>query len=76
VPPYPEQLPEPEYPGHFEVRPVRRGGEILFRKHDIFVSETLAHENVALEGVDDGVWGVWFDDLRIARLDERTFRLS
>ena len=76
MPPYPEQLPEPEYPGHFEVRPVRRGGEILFRKHDIFVSETLAHENVALEEVDDGVWGVWFYDLRIARLDERTFRLS
>lgn len=74
--PYPERLPEPEYPGHFEVRHVRRGGEILFRKRDVFVSETLAHEEVALEEVEDGVWAIWFYDLEIARLDERTFRLS
>ena len=73
---YPERLPEPEYPGHFEVRQVRRGGEILFRKRDVFVSETLAHEAVALEEVEDGVWAVWFYDLQIGRLDERTFRLS
>ena len=73
---YPERLPEPEYPGHFEVRRVRRGGEILFRKQDVFVSETLAHEQVALEEVEDGVWAVWFYNLEIGRLDERTFRLS
>jgi transposase InsO family protein len=73
---YPERLPEPEYPGHFEVRRVRRGGEILFRKQDVFVSETLAHEEVALEEVEDGVWAIWFYDLEIGRLDERTFRLS
>jgi hypothetical protein len=73
---YPERLPEPEYPGHFEVRRVRRGGEILFRKRDVFVSETLAHEEVALEEVEDGVWAIWFYDLEIGRLDERTFRLS
>jgi transposase InsO family protein len=73
--PYPEQLPEAEYPGHYEVRRVRRGGEILFRKRDVFVSETLAHENVALEEVEDGVWAIWFYDLQIGRLDERTFRL-
>lgn len=73
---YPEQLPEPEYPGHFEVRRVRRGGEILFRQRDVFVSETLADEEVALEEVDDGVWAIWFYDLEVGRLDERTFRLS
>jgi transposase InsO family protein len=73
---YPEQLPEAEYPGHFEVRSVARGGEILFRKKHVFVSETLANEQVALEEIEDGVWAIWFYDCQIARLDERTFRLS
>jgi putative transposase len=73
---YPEALPQAEYPGHFEVRSVARGGEILFRRKPVFVSETLAHEQVALEEIEDGVWAIWFYDCQIGRLDERTFRLS
>lgn len=72
---YPERLPEPQYPGYREVRRVTRGGEICFHKHIVFVSETLAQEDVALEEVADGVWAIWFYDLELARLDERTFRL-
>lgn len=74
--PYPERLPEPEYAGHCEIRRVRRGGEICFRQRSLFVSETLAHEDIALEEVEEGIWALWFYDVELARLDERTFRLS
>lgn len=73
---YPDRLSGPEYPGHCEVRRVHGGGEIRFHQRNVFVSETLAQEEVALEEVEDGIWAVWFYDVEVGRLDERTFRLS
>jgi transposase InsO family protein len=71
--PFPERLPEPHYPGHWEVRTVRQGGEIKFKNHMIFLSQALAHEQVALEEVDDGVWSVMFFSFEVGRLEERTW---
>jgi hypothetical protein len=71
--PFPERLPEPHYPGHWEVRTVRQGGEIKFKNHMIFLSQALAHEQVALEEVDDGVWSVMFFSFEVGRLAERTW---
>lgn len=73
---YPEQLPEPAYAGHCEVRRLTHRGEIAFRGRYVFVSETLAHEHVALEEIEDGIWAIWFYNHELARLDERSFRLS
>lgn len=74
--PYPEMLPEVEYPGHYEVRRVKRGGEIKWRGDVVFVSKVLHGESVGLEEVDDGVWSVYFGHLLLARFDQRELRLK
>ena len=66
----PERIPEPEYAPHWEVRRVR-GGMIRFRGRDIFISEALAKEALALEEVADGVWSVFFYHVLLARFNER-----
>lgn len=69
--PYPDQLPQPEYPGHYEVRTVYRGGEIKWQGKFLFLSQALGGERVGLEEYDDGLWAVYFGALRLARFDER-----
>ncbi len=73
--PMPAVLPEPEYPGHFEVRYLSKDGNVRFKHRQFFVSQTLSHEHVGFEEVDDGVWDLYFFDRLLARLDERDFRL-
>ena len=53
--PFPSQLYEVEYPGHFEVRRVRRHGEIKWQGARLFLTECLAGELVGLEEIDDGI---------------------
>ena len=69
--PFPERLPDPEYPGHFEVRRVRSGGEIKFKGRKQFVSQALTGELIGLEPIDDGIWSVVFMTTLLGRLDER-----
>jgi len=67
--PYPERLPPPEYPGHYEVRSVHPGGEIKWQGRYLFLSEALGGERVGLEEYDDGLWAVYFAGYRLARFD-------
>lgn len=69
--PYPEQLPQLEYPGHFEVRRVRAKGTINWRQHRPFFSESLAGEHVGLEEIDDGLWSIYLGEVLLGRYDER-----
>ena len=39
------------------------------------MSDTLLQEDIALEETADGMWSVYFYDVLLARLDERTFKL-
>lgn len=73
--PYPAKMPEPCYPGHFEVRYVRPGGEIKFRGRYMFLSEALRGERVGLEEFDDGLWSIYFCKLLLGRFDERDFKV-
>jgi putative transposase len=73
--PYPERLPDPEYPGYFEVRRVRSGGEMKFKGRMQFVSQALAGQFVGLEPVDDGVWSLVFCETLLGRFDERKQRV-
>lgn len=73
--PMPDRIPEPEYAAHCEVRRVRRVGTIRFRGREIFISEVLAHETIALEESADGVWSVFFYHVLLARFDERDGKL-
>jgi putative transposase len=73
--PYSERLAEPEYPGHYEVRYVHRGGEIRWQGGNLFLTEALGGEHVGLEEYDDGLWAVYFGSLLLARFDERERRM-
>lgn len=73
--PMPDRIPEPEYAAHYEVRRVRRVGTIRFRGREIFVSEVLVNESIALEEVADGVWSVFFYHVLLARFSERDGKL-
>lgn len=71
----PERIPEPEYPAHYEVRRVRSAGTIRLHGREIFISEVLPKESIALEEVADGIWSVFFYHVLIARYDERDGKL-
>ena len=73
--PMPATLPAPAYPGHSLVRRVSNAGTFRFQSRQIFISDTLLQEDIALEETADGIWSVYFYDVLLARLDERTFKL-
>ena len=68
--PYPARLPEPEYPGHFEVRYVSRNGGVRWHNRRVNVSHVLAEQSVGLEEVADGIWSVYFGAVLLGRFDE------
>jgi putative transposase len=80
---YPETLPQPEYPAHFEIRKVSRNGGIRWKHSSavgpnngwLFITQALNEEFVGLDEVDDGIWAIYFGPLRLGRFDERTRRL-
>jgi len=72
---YPDHLEDPEYPGYFEVRRIRTGGEIKFKGRMQFVSQALAGQLIGLEPIDDGVWSIIFCNTLLGRLDERKRRV-
>ncbi len=74
--PYPDRVPEVEYPGHYEVRRVRTDGRIRWQGQFLFLSEVLVGESVGLEEIDDGIWSLSFGPLRLARFDQRDRRLQ
>jgi hypothetical protein len=73
--PYPRQLPQPQYAGYMQVRQVSNAGCFRFWHRQIFISDALIKEHIGLEETDDGIWSVYFYDVLLARLDERTYKL-
>ena len=73
--PFPDRIPEPRYPLHYQLRRVWRSGFIKFKNRIVFLSQTLNGQVVALEEVDDGIWSIYFYDILLGRLDERTFEV-
>jgi putative transposase len=73
--PMPEPIPAPQYGAHWEVRRVRSVGTIRFRGSEIFVSEVLVNEQIALVEVADGVWSVFFYNVLLARFSEHDGKL-
>lgn len=74
--PYPERLPEIEYPAHYETRSVRTGGRIKWQGELLFVSEALIGERVGLVEIDDGIWSLYFAMIELGRYDERTQEIN
>ena len=74
--PFPRHLPPLEYPAAAQVRRVSDAGRIKWRCRNLFLTQTLAGEDVAFTPVDDGVWLVRFAQLPLAIFHERTWRLE
>lgn len=71
---YPIKLREPEYPAHFSVRSVNHKGMLKWKGRMIYLAETLAHEHVALEEVDDDEWRVHFADVALGVIEDGRLR--
>ena len=64
-----------DYPGHVEVRRVSTIGQVSWRGAPLFLSEALAHADVAFEEVDDGLWTIRFASVVLGRFDDRHRRI-
>src|SRR5271167_2044174 len=73
---FPEQLPEPEYPGYMLVRSVRRKGHFRWKKDDVFLSEVLWGERIGLLQENDRWFTVYFAQHPIALFDTQQLRVA
>ena len=70
--PFPGALPELVYSEHLQIRRVRFNGSIKWGGHDIFLTTTLAGEDVAFEEDTSGIWSVQFGPLMLGTLNPET----
>lgn len=69
--PYPEKLPELEYPGYYHCQKVSSNGIACWTGKRIYIGYLLAGEIVGLEEVANGIWQVYFGPVRLGSFDER-----
>jgi len=72
----PSNLPDLEYPSHFEVRLVSANGGIRWKNQWVNVATTCIGEYIGLKEIDNGVWHVYFGPIRIGRLLEEHMRIE
>ena len=70
--PFPEKLPELEYPDDRELRRVQSNGAIRWRGHSLFLAQCLETEVVGLKEVDLHRWKIYFGPVFLGLLDERS----
>jgi transposase InsO family protein len=68
---FPEKLMAPEYPAHYEVRRVTKGGWIRWRDRCVQVSQALYAEHVGLLEIEDDLWRVYFGSIELGVIDDR-----
>jgi transposase InsO family protein len=73
--PFPERMPEFEYPSSMNTRKVRQNGCIKWRGADIFVSETLINEIVGIEQIENRYCAVYVGFLPTAVIDLPTNKI-
>jgi transposase InsO family protein len=74
--PYPERLPDVNYPDTMLVRTIKSHGHFRWKKQDVFLSEVLWGEPIGLLPVDDHRFTVYFTHLPLAQFDARTCKLA
>jgi transposase InsO family protein len=74
--PFPERIPEAEYPSTMLVRSVQQKGHFHWKKHEVFVSEVLWGERVGLLPVDDRWFTIYFMQFPLARFDSLQLRMA
>ena len=73
--PYPDRLPDVDYPQSYQVRRVRTDGSIKWQGQLIYVSTALAGENAGLEAIGNDQWQLYFAKLALGVLDGRLGRI-
>ena len=71
----PEELADPDYPGHWERRRVKKDGYVRFQGRAHFLSEALAKQLTGWVEVDEGAWEVWFGPVELALFDASQAKL-
>jgi putative transposase len=70
---YPPGLPAQEYPGHFLVKKITTGGTFRFHQRLLFIAQSRTHHHIGLEETADGIWSIYCNTVRLAKLDERDY---
>ena len=70
--PYPARLPEVEYPDTMEVRTIKSHGHFRWKKKDIFLTEVLWGESIALLPINKEMLMIYFAHRPLARLHAST----
>jgi transposase InsO family protein len=60
--PFPNKIPEVEYPNGMEVHTVKTHGHFRWKKKDIFLTEVLWGEPIGLMPLGDGLFNIYFAD--------------
>jgi transposase InsO family protein len=74
--PFPDDLADPVYPAHFELRQVTKIGVFSWKNHQIFLTEALHNETLGFECIADGLWSVFFGDVLLGRFSELDYRFT
>lgn len=67
--PYPNRLPEPEYPAHSRVAKAYPNGVISTGTSQWYISGCLAGEQIGLEEIEQGRWKVYFGPIALGIID-------
>jgi len=67
--PYPAELPEPQYPGNFEIRRATQAGYLLWDRHKYYLSWCLESELLGLQPLETGNFAVYFGPHTLGVLD-------
>ena len=74
--PYPDPVPEVEYPNTMQVLKVKAQGCFRWKKNDVFLTEVLWGEPIGLLPIDDHTFEVYFAHLPLALFNHRLLRLT
>jgi putative transposase len=66
---YPLILPEMTYPDNMQARWVKAQGDISWKGHHVYLTDTLAGELVGLQQINEDLWDIYFGPIRLAQLD-------
>ena len=54
---------------------VRKSGQMKWKGRDVRLSDALRGQQIGLKPVEEGVWGVYFEDFELGHFDERKMRV-
>jgi transposase InsO family protein len=69
--PFPNRLPELEYPSHFRVQRAQHNGVVSVDGVQFYISNCVDEEYIGLESIDDGCWKAYFGPVVLGMLDAR-----